>query len=176
MKQETQDNFNLCYVHSYQEKEHHWFASNGFAGIQSLYRPVLKHIVLFRTLLGKYKRSHFGAFSPCPKQSAFHSYQVAWFVTNSTRPQQQTIFLPQNSQEIFRQIVQKLFVPKEGNLLIINAILRKGVLVTNHSLSNIDEEIKIGGGRVEEVLAWQGVEKVRKNEENIFTTRNLGFS
>ena len=47
--------FNLCYVHSYQEKEHHWFESNGFSAIQSLHRPVLKHIVLFRTLLGKYK-------------------------------------------------------------------------------------------------------------------------
>lgn len=32
------------------------------------------------------------------------------------------------------------------------------------SLSNIDEEIKIGG-RIVEVLAWQGVEKVWKNEE-----------
>lgn len=56
---------------------------------------------MFRTLLDKYKRSHFGAFYPCPKQSAFHSYQVAWFVTNLTRPQQQTIFLPQNSGERF---------------------------------------------------------------------------
>lgn len=100
MKQ-TQDNFNLCYVHSYQEKEHHWFESNGFAGIQSLYRPVLKHTVLIRTLLDKYKCSHFGAFYPCPKQSAFHSYQVLWFVTNLTRPQQQAIFLPQNSGERF---------------------------------------------------------------------------
>lgn len=69
-------------------------------------------------------------------------------------------FYHKTQREIFRQIVQKLLVPKEGNLLITNAILRKGVLVTNHSLPNVDEEIKIGGGRVEEVLSWQGVEKV----------------